>query len=114
MFQYLSSFRNISPLGLKYNHNINNNNPAPVYRAGNLAPLKQDTVSFTGMSAPSHYKSVFDYLAADILSKNKKFQVDGSMLSASNITKAIDKLCDLYRVYGPDTTCSDEKIKWKP
>ncbi len=114
MFQYLSSFRNISPLGLKYNHNINNNNPAPVYRAGNLAPLKQDTVSFTGMSAPSHYKSVFGYLAADILSKNKKFQVDGSMLSASNITKAIDKLFDLNRVYGPYTTCSYEKIKWKP
>ena len=114
MFQYLSSFRNISPLGLKYNPNIkNNNNPAPIYKAGNLAPLKHDTVSFTGMSAASHYKSVFDYLAADILSKNKKFQVDGSMLSASNINKAIDRLFDLNRVYGPYTTCSYEKIKWK-
>ncbi len=42
--------------------------------------LKADSVCFTGKSAPSMYKNVFEYLAAEILGNNKKYQVDGSML----------------------------------
>lgn len=86
------------------------------YKSG-IKPFKQlnaDTVTFTGMSPASKYKSVFDYLAADILNKNKKYQVDGSMLSASNIRDAVTDLFKLKRVYGPCTISIPAKIKWKP
>lgn len=76
-----------------------------------LNQLEHDTVSFTGMSPASQYKSVFDYLAAGILHKTKK--VDGSMLSATNISSAIDKMFSLNKVFGPYTECLPEKIKWK-
>ncbi len=111
MLQYISNFRYNTQNRLNSNFDIK-------YLQGrmsssNLKPLQYDLVSFTGMSAPSHYKSVFDYLAADILSKNKKFQVDGSMLSSSNIQKAMEKLFNLNKVYGPYTESLPEKIKWK-
>ena len=51
---------------------VNNNNNNYKNRYTNLAPLRQDTVSFTGMSIPSKYKTVYEYLAADIASKNQK------------------------------------------
>lgn len=107
MIQYLS--------GLGYAANINNvhikkNNTPPIKLKQQLT---HDTVSFTGMSAPSQYKSVFEYLAADILSKNKKLQVNGSMLSANSISDAVEKLFRLNKVYGPYTECNYEKIKWK-
>ncbi len=111
MLQYINSFGFNSQIG-RINYSRNNNLP-PRLHANKLQGLQQDTVTFTGMSAPSHYKSVFDYLAADILSKNKKYQVDGSMLSATNIKGAIDKLFNLNRVYGPYITSNYEKIKWK-
>lgn len=75
--------------------------------------LRQDTVCFTGMSQPSYYKTVFEYLSADILNKNKKYQIDGSLLSAANIKTGIDKLFKLNRVYGPYTESITDKIKWK-
>lgn len=108
MLSAISNYRYNTPINYKFNNSI------PHKFGGNLAPLQHDTVSFTGMSAPSHYKSVFDYLAADILSKNKKYQVDGSMLSATNIQTAINKLFSLNKVYGPYTTSNPEKIHWKP
>ena len=43
----------------------------------NLTPLKQDTICFRGMSQASEYKTVFQYLAADVLSKQKKYGVVG-------------------------------------
>lgn len=84
----------------------------------NFAPrfantLTHDTVSFKGMSQPSYYKTVFEYLAAEILNKNKKFQIDGSLLSASNIKTGIEKLFKLNKVYGPYTETISEKVKWK-
>lgn len=107
MIQYLS--------GLGHTTNVNNvyskKNNFPAIKL--KQPLNHDTVSFTGMSAPSQYKSVFDYLAADILNKNKKYQVDGSMLSANSIPVAMEKLFKLNKVYGPYTECNYEKIKWK-
>lgn len=111
MFQYLNSFNYNIPNKINVSSNIKYiQNRANLSK---LQPLQYDTVSFTGMSAPSVYKSVFDYLAADILSKNKKFMIDGSLLSASNIQKAMDRLFGLNKVYGPYTESLPEKIKWK-
>lgn len=106
MIQYLSAL-SLTP---NINNNVHIRKNTPVLK---LNGLTRDTVSFTGMSAPSQYKSVFEYLAADILSKNKKFQVDGSMLSANSISAAVEKLFKLNKVYGPYTECNYEKIKWK-
>ena len=99
-----------------YFSNINNSptNYSPnIKTASTLTPLSRDTVSFTGMSLPSQYKSVFDYLAAEIVGKNKKWQVDGSMLSATNIPAAIERLFKLNKVYGPYTESNPNKINWK-
>ncbi len=79
----------------------------------NLAPLKQDTICFRGMSQASEYKTVFQYLAADILSKQKKYGVDGSLLSANNISKGIDNLFKNDGVYTPYTLSNAGKIRWK-
>lgn len=110
MLQYINSLNFNQHIKQKsFPTNINQKH----YNTRGLYPLQCDTVYFTGMSAPSHYKSVFDYLAADILNKNKKFQVDGSFLSASNIQTAIDKLFNMNKVYGPYTESITDKIKWK-
>ncbi len=79
----------------------------------NLTPLKQDTICFRGMSQASEYKTVFQYLAADVLSKQKKYGVDGSMLSANNISKGIDGLFKNNGVYTSYTLSNVNKIKWK-
>lgn len=72
-----------------------------------------DTVNFTGKSAPSMYNSVFEYLAAELIGGNKKFQVDGSMLSASKIKDAIDNLYEQGKAFIPFKKTLVEKIKWK-
>lgn len=72
-----------------------------------------DSVCFTGKSAPSMYKSVFEYLAAEIIGGNKKFQVDGSMLSASKIKEAVDDLAAKDKLFLPFQKTLPEKIKWK-
>lgn len=79
----------------------------------NLVPLKADTISFRGMSQPSEYKNVFQYLSADILSKQKKYAVDGSLLSATNITKGIENVFLNNKVYQQFSLCKIDKIKWK-
>ncbi len=79
----------------------------------NLAPLKADTISFKGMSQASEYKTVFQYLAADILSKQKKYGVDGNLLSATNIMKGVDQAFKNNKVYTPYPLCNKNKIKWK-
>ena len=72
-----------------------------------------DTVNFTGKSAPSMYSSVFEYLAAELLAGNKKFQIDGSMLSASKIKDAVESLYEQDKVFVPFKRSLVEKIKWK-
>ena len=79
----------------------------------NLQPLKQDTISFRGMSQASEYKTVFQYLSADILSKHKKYGVDGSLLSATNILDGVDNVFKNNKVYSQFSLCSIDKIKWK-
>lgn len=72
-----------------------------------------DTVHFTGKSSPSMYESVFEYLAAEILGANKKFQVDGSMLSASRIKEAVNGLYEHGKIFLPYKNSIVDKIKWK-
>ncbi len=81
----------------------------PVFNTG----LAKDTVCFTGKSAPSMYKTVFEYLASEVLDNNKKYHVDGSKLSASKIGDAVKTLIMEDRVFLPFKLCVSEKIKWK-
>lgn len=91
-----------------YNYDTNNISNKSLLKSEN-----KDTICFTGKSAPSMYASVFDYLSAEILGGNKKFQVDGSMLSASKIKDAVASLYENGRVYLPFKRSSADKIKWK-
>lgn len=70
-------------------------------------------IGFQGISSPSHYRTSFDYLASEIVSRNKKWGVDGSMLSAANIRHAIDKLFKLNKVFGPYIEANKYKIPWR-
>ena len=93
---------------------VNNNNYRQLPLSGRgLKPLPKDTVSFRGMSLPSQYKTSFDYLAAEILKSNKKWRIDGSLLSATNIAKAMTALFAMNRVFGPYQESRPDKIKWK-
>lgn len=75
--------------------------------------LHNDSVCFTGKSAPSMYSSVFDYLASEIFGRNKKFKVDGSLLSASKISEAINQVFEQGRAFPDFKRSNVEKIKWK-
>lgn len=71
-------------------------------------------LTFRGISCPSQYKTSFDYLASDLLAKNKKkWGIDGSLLSASKISEALDKLFKLNRVFGPYIEANISKINWR-
>ena len=107
-------FSNLSNIG--FTPNIYNTKPVKnVYKLPAMfnAGLDRDTVSFTGKSAPSMYKTVFEYLAAEVLGNNKKYHVDGSKLSASKISDAVKTLIMEDRVFLPFKLCVSEKIKWK-
>lgn len=93
-------------------YGINNKNNY-VYKSINSEKISTDSVCFTGKSAPSMYSSVFEYLASEIMGRNKKLQVDGSMLSASKIGDALKNLFDSNRVFTPFKRTIVEKIKWK-
>ena len=107
MLTGIYSFNRVNPIKL------NNQNDFQAKKYSNLSPLNRDTVSFTGMSDPSLYKSVFDYLAADIVSKHKGYKVDGSMLSSKKIQKAVEELYADGRLYMEPVKTLPEKIKWK-
>ena len=92
---------------------INNNYRQLPLSGRGLEPLPKDTVSFKGLSLPSQYKTSFDYLAAEILKSNKKWRVDGSLLSATNVAKAMTTLFAMNRVFGPYQESRPDKIKWK-
>ena len=84
-------------------------NSVPKFNAG----LGADTVSFSGKSPCELYKSVFDFIAAEIFDANKAYKIDGSLLSASKIKVAIKTLFDEGRAYPPFKISDSEKIKWK-
>ena len=105
----LSNIKLFTPINTNINkqeHNFSN-------KYINLSSIKKDTISFRGMSQASEYKTVFQYLAADILSKQKKYGVDGSLLSATNINKGVEQVFKNDKVYTQYPLCNINKIKWK-
>lgn len=109
----LCAINNVSFAPYQLN-NLKNDNRTNVQVPGLSRTLQTaDTVSFTGKSAPSAYSTVFEYLASNILGSNKRYHVDGSMLSASKISAAVDNLINEGRVYLPFKFSVSEKIKWK-
>lgn len=95
----------------QYIYNYNNIKPAKQYP--NLMSLNADTVSFTGKSSPSAYRTVFQYLASEIIGGNKAYKIDSSMLSSKKIGQAIQQLIDEDRIFLPYKLTNHEKIKWK-
>lgn len=107
MFLQISSF---------YTPRFKNNYDYNSTQAKNYTPFKQpiiDTVSFSGKSQPSEYKTVFQYLASEIIGGNKAYKIDGSLLSAKKIGQAVQQLIDENRVFLPYKLTNHEKIKWK-
>lgn len=95
----------------QYIHNYNNIKPVKQYP--NLMPLVADTVSFRGKSSPSTYKTVFQYLASEIIAGNKAYKIDSSLLSSKKIGQAIQQLIEEDRIFLPYKLTNHEKIKWK-
>ena len=99
------------------------NSYIPMYRTNNLFishPQGKtyenkgfDSVKFTGKSLPSLYHSTFDFMASEIFSRNKRYQIDGSLLSASKITQAIKKVFDDNSLFSFYPEADVQKIKWK-
>lgn len=95
------------------NYNFKNQSHKELNSSPMIKPLMQDTVSFSGKSPCELYKSVFDYMAAEIFDSNKVFQVTGDMLNASKIKIAVKNLFENDRAYFPHKRSLVEKIKWK-
>lgn len=105
----LASFYTFSPM----QNNCKKINNTNIKQQIPLNKIKHDSFCFKGMSQASEYKNVFQYLAADILSKQKKYGVDGSLLSATNITKGVENVFNNDKVYPQFSLCKIDKIKWK-
>ncbi len=86
------------------------NNFTPIYPA-TLQQRALNNVKFTGKSMPSQYLTVFDYMSAEILGRNRR--VNGSMLSATKIQAAVQDLLDNNKVFTEFKRSLVEKIKWK-
>lgn len=102
----------LSPVQTQFNTILQNKNAQkPLYIK---KPAACDTFTFTGRSEASQYSNVFEYLASGIIeSKSKKFGVNGSMLSASNIRTTVDRLYAEDKIFLPYPKTLHEKIKWK-
>ena len=108
----LSAINNIS--FTPYRTNLNQKSKPNIQTKTTFEPsLSADVVNFTGKSVPSAYSTVFEYLASNILGANKRYHVNGSMLSASKITEAVENLINEGRVYLPFKYSVSDKIKWK-
>lgn len=94
---------------------LNNNKPSTPKTNQKFvtSPMQADTVNFTGKSLPSMYSTVFEYLSAEIFGRSKKFGVDGSLISASKIGEAIDKVFEDGKAFPEYKNSSSAKIKWK-
>jgi len=68
---------------------------------------------FRGMSLKSEYATAFDYMSARLVKDNRKFGVNGAMLSARNIAAAIRELFLSKKVYGGYVLSNPDKIKWQ-
>lgn len=105
----ISSINNISLAFNVYNKRTSNPLSVLSFNKG----LAADTVCFTGKSPASTYKTVFEYLAAEILSSNKRYHVGGERISASKIGAAVQSLFNEDRMFLPFKYSVSEKIKWK-
>ena len=90
-----------------------NNQQKVIQNYSNYTSTYSNTISFKGMSQASQYKNSFEYLASQIISRNKKWGINGSMLSATNISKALESLFKLNKVFGPFMEAQISKIKWR-
>ncbi len=106
----ISGINNISLASNIYNKRTSN--PHPVLRF-NKGLASSDTVNFTGKSPASTYKTVFEYLAAEILGSNKKYHVGGEKISANKIGEAVKSLFNEDRMFLPYNYSVSDKIKWK-
>lgn len=76
--------------------------------------VKDKSLGFRGMSRASEYKTTFDYIAAKTLDAAvKKYSINRSMISASNIKNTVSQLFMMNRVFGPYCASNPEKINWK-
>jgi hypothetical protein len=98
---------------IKITNSVNTYNPPKIPKANYITKPDTFTMSFSGKSMPSEYSDVFDYMAAEIIGGNKKYNVDGSMLSASRITPALNNLYDSGNLFLPYKFTNSKKIKWK-
>lgn len=98
-----------------YNRSLVNNRNFNNQRQADFVDLSYpcDSVHFTGKSMPSMYSSVFEYLSAEVLASQKKYRVDGSMLSATNISLAVKKLIESEKFWDGYKKSQVDKIKWK-
>lgn len=101
----LVSFRNFTPTQIQ-----NNNNQNRIQHNNNR--LTHDSVSFTGMSKPSQYNNIFEFLAAKVLSGKKKF-VNEDELSANKVKKYVDTIFEPEKIYEPCVKTVPNKIKWQ-
>ena len=70
-------------------------------------------LSFKGMSTASAYKTTFDYIASKTLKSNKKWGIDGSLLSASKIKLALEKIFQSNKIYDLSPEAILAKISWR-
>lgn len=108
------------PKGNQMIHNVaayrfNNNYPQKVQNLrSNVGLASNFSTQFRGMSCPSQYRTSFDYMASELISRNtKRWGVDGSLLSASKIKEAIDRLFKLNKVFGPYIEANIARINWR-
>lgn len=103
----LIGFRNIStPQNIQNNKNVT---PCSAFQHN----IPYDTVNFTGMSKPSQYKNIFEFLAGKILSGKKKI-ISEDELSANNIKKGIENIFSPETIYGKDyIKAKSSEIKWQ-
>lgn len=101
----LRNFTQIQPNNNKQKFNT----PQFNYNRG----MANDTVHFTGMSKPSQYKNIFEFLAAKVL-LNKKKLISEDKLSATNIKKGVETVFNPETIYGPYTKAKHSEIKWQP
>ena len=109
----ISSISNLSFTTPLNNIQKSNPNPFKSYLASNSQTDKV-ILSFKGNSLPSEYHSIFDYMASVILDSNhKKFQIDGSVISAKKIGAAIKKIVEDDEMWSSFKKSDAKKIKWK-
>ncbi|MBD5403273.1 hypothetical protein HDR58_10835 [bacterium] len=102
----------ISNINLYNKNTIVKNNNKVNYIPSRHTPVA-DSVNFTGKSLASKYSTVFEYLAAELFGGNKKYGVDGSLLSSKNIGIAVKQVFDENKAFPDFKRVLVEKIKWK-